>query len=162
MKFKFLTVFIFTFFASITAAQAVEQMALEPAMSSADVYSAESLPLIVSGNEELILKAGTVFSEKARPEGMELPYLISNPAPIKYPRWALRQGWQGDISIAVEITPEGNVGRTKVMKSTGYSVLDEAATKAVHTWKFHPAMKNGQAVVTCIQIPVRFQIKNQE
>lgn len=159
MKAK-IALLIMTFFLTASSAYAVEKMAVETVLPSTEAAQ-EMMPLLVTGQDELILKPGTVFSEGGRREGMELPYLISNPAPIQYPRWALRQGWQGDFSIAIEITKDGNVGRYKVMKSTGHSVLDEAATKAVQSWKFHPAMKNGGAIVTCIQIPVRFQINEE-
>ena len=89
---------------------------------------------------------------------MDPPFLVSTPKPISYPQWALRQGWEGRLSIAVEVLKDGHVGRMQVMQSTGYRLLDEAATKAVRTWKFHPAMKNGQAIVECVQIPVTFKI----
>ena len=161
MRAKLVSVFMLTLFVTFSSAYAVEQLALEPVLSKSDARSTQDFPWVVSGNEELLLKAGTVFTDGGNYEGMALPYLISNPAPIKYPRWALQQGWQGDFSIAIEINKDGSVGRYKVMRSTGHKSLDEAATAAVKTWRFHPAMKDGQSVVTCIQIPVRFQI-NQE
>lgn len=156
-----LAILFMTLLMTASSVYAVEQIAVEPVLTQAQTYS-ENLPLLVTGQDELILKPGTLFSEGGHHEGTQLPYLISNPVPIKYPRWALRQGWQGDISIAIEIKKDGTVGRTKVMKSTGHNILDETATKAVQSWKFHPAMKNGEIIVTCIQIPVRFQIHNQE
>ena len=162
MKAKSAILIMTTFFLTASSAYAVEQLAVETALNQAEMHSEKMLPLLVTGQDELILKPGTVFSEGGHHEGTELPYLISNPEPVKYPRWALRQGWQGDLSIAIEITKDGNVGRYKVMHSTGHAILDETATHAVHGWKFHPAMKNGEAIVTCIQIPVRFQINNQE
>ena len=106
-----------------------------------------------------LAKVGSVFTEGGHYEKMSLPYLLSNPAPIPYPRWAVRQGWEGRFDIAMEILKDGSVGRTKVMRSTGYNLLDQAAVKSVKLWKFHPAMENGQPAVTCIQMPVLFQIE---
>lgn len=113
----------------------------------------------------LVLPAGHVigspaelFTEGSHGENVVMPHLLSNPDPIVYPRWAVRQGWEGQINIAIEILTDGTVGRTKIMQSTGYRMLDDAAHKAVKSWRFQPAMENGKAVVTCIQIPVRFQL----
>ncbi len=161
MKFKFLSVMIFTFFLSASMAQAVEQVAVEPALSQ-EMRSSDTFRAVVTGDGKLILKPGTVFTEGGNYAGMQLPYLISHPKPINYPRWAIRQGWQGDFNIAIEVLKTGKVGRYKVMKSTGHTVLDQAATEAVQSWTFYPAVKNGQFVVTCIQIPVRFQLDSQE
>ena len=61
--------------------------------------------------------------------------------------------------IAVEILTDGSVGRFYVMQSTGHHSLDEAATQAVKSWKFHPAMRNGKPVVECIQVPVVFKLQ---
>lgn len=112
----------------------------------------------VTGNGKLIAKAGAVFTEGGDYRGIDLPYLTSIPQPIIYPRWALRQGWEGRFSIAIEVLKSGRVGRYKVMQSTGHRILDEAATAAVRTWKFQPAIKNGQPIVECVQIPVTFKI----
>lgn len=141
-----------------STAHAVETMNVEPAMASAKSSSADIFGAVVTGDGQLVLNPGPVFTEGGDYEGTEMPYLVSHPKSIKYPRWALRQGWQGEFAIAIEILTNGKVGRYKVMKSTGYEILDEAATEAVKGWTFHPAMKNGKAVLTCIQIPVRFQI----
>lgn len=103
-------------------------------------------------------RAGQIFSAGFHPAGFALPSLKEDPAPIRYPRWAVREGWQGTFSIAVEILTTGEVGRWKVMQSTGYSLLDEAATRAVQTWKFHPATQDGRPIVMCVQIPIDFEI----
>ena len=158
MKFKYIPAFIMVLFLASSAASAVEPIAVEPAVQSSASQSSEIFRAVVTGNDQLILNPGAVFTKGGSYEGTQLPYLISNPKPIPYPRWALRQGWQGDLEIALEILKDGHVGRYKVMKSTGHKVLDEAAVEAIHTWRFHPAMKNGKIILTCIQVPVKFQI----
>ena len=112
--------------------------------------------VIVTANGKLIVKPGEVFTEGD--DADVLPYLISNPKPISYPKWAVTQNWQGKIVIAVEVLTDGSVGLYQVMRSTGYQMLDEAAVQAVQSWKFHPALKEGQPIRTCIQIPVIFQL----
>lgn len=162
MKLKSLSVLVLALSLVTSAGYAMERLSVEPALTPSETVSSDAFRAIVTGDGKLLMKPGAVFSDGGKHEGMELPYLLSNPKPINYPRWALRQGWQGDFSIAVEILTDGRTGRYKVMQSTGYEILDEAATEAVKTWVFHPAMKDGQPVVTCIQIPVRFQIDHKE
>ena len=113
----------------------------------------------VTPEGQLISKPGEVFTKGGHYEGMKLPYLLGNPAPIRYPRWAVRQGWEGAFVIAIEVRKDGSVGRYKVMKSTGHKRLDEAAIAGIKEWKFHPAVKNGKIVVTCVELPVMFQLQ---
>ena len=122
---------------------------------------ADSFRVVVTKNNKLITKPGPVFSEGDDQEGMSLPYLLSNPKPISYPQWAIHNGWQGECTIAVEILTDGTVGRFYVMRSTGHQTLDNEAVKALKTWKFHPAMKEGKPFLTCIQIPITFQLQDE-
>jgi protein TonB len=148
------------FFVVFSAAQAQESAVLKPASDSFAEQSPFLLPfsLTVTSNGELVPEPGPVFTEGGDYEGISFPYLLSEPEPIPYPRWAVDQGWQGKVVIAVEILLDGTVGRTQIMQSTGYSLLDETADKALKTWRFHPATKDGQPVLQCFEIPIRFRI----
>ena len=132
--------------------------ALSKSLSDADSLS-NHFGLTVTSDGKLIPKPGPVFTVGDEP-GVLLPYLFSNPKPIAYPRWAIRQGWEGKLVLAVEILPNGSVGRTQVMQSSGYRLLDKTADKAIQKWKFHPATKDGKPVLTCIQIPVVFKLED--
>ncbi len=132
----------------------VEALPLSPERSHSGHFE-----VTITADGKTLPKPGPVFTEDAE-EGMALPYLLSAPRPISYPRWAVRQGWEGTFVIAIEVLPTGAVGRWKVMESTGHSLLDEAAIKAVREWRFHPATEQGKAVVSCIQIPVRFKLQD--
>lgn len=157
---KILSALVLFSFLVLPTGYAVEQFSADPLLTqSADPFL-NYFQAVITESGDLVLKPGPVFTEGGDYEGMQLPYLKSYSKMISYPRWALRQGWQGDFSIAVEILKNGKVGRYSVTHSTGHKVLDKAATEAVRTWRFHPAMKDGQAIVTCIQIPVRFLIQD--
>lgn len=146
----------------LAPAYAIDKMTVEPAAGGALLQQEQQFAgIVISGNGEIQAKPGMVFSEGNRDSGTVLPYLISHPKPLVYPRWAVRQGWTGKLVIAIEIKVDGTVGRTKVMQSSGHKMLDEAGDKAVKTWLFHPAMKNGQPFVTCIQIPILFQLDHE-
>lgn len=155
---KWIFIFLTTFVHAVSAAEgaAVQNAAIPKAQENS---SAIPFSVTIGQNDKLAVKPGQVFTEAGDYRGITLPYLISQPQPISYPRWAIRQGWQGRFVIAIEVLKDGRVGRYKVMKSTGRRILDKAATDAVRSWKFQPAVKNGKWVVTCIEIPVTFELR---
>lgn len=155
MKTRILTAFIFSIF--ITSAYAADK-AMEILPAPAATTQDSAFAFTVTGSGKLIPQAGATFTQGGNYEGKQLPYLVTTPQPVSYPRWAIRQGWEGRVSIAVEVKTDGSVGKMKVMQSSGHRILDEAASHAVSTWKFHPAMKNGQAIRDCVQIPVTFRL----
>jgi TonB family protein len=111
---------------------------------------------------ELLSKPGSVFPGDDGPGGgLSLPVLDAMAKPITYPGWARRKGLEGLLVVALEILENGSVGRWKIMRSTGEEALDQAAEKAFLTWKFQPSIKNGRPVKTCIQVPIRFELKKE-
>ena len=119
-----------------------------------------SFEVSVSPGKWTQAKVGQLFTTGYHPNGFSLPTLKENPIPIRYPRWAVQEGWEGTFVIAVEVLKSGEVGRWSILQSTGYSLLDETATKTIRQWHFHPGIENGQAVVMCIQVPVRFELRD--
>ena len=119
-----------------------------------------SFEVSVSPGKWTQANVGRLFTTGYHPSNFSLPVLKENPIPIRYPRWAVQEGWQGTLVIAIEVLKSGEVGRWKVMQSTGYSLLDQAATGAIRKWHFHPAMENGKSIVSCIQIPIDFQLRD--
>ena len=121
----------------------------------------DSFSVVVTSDGKLTVKPGEVFTEGQEASGTQLPYLVSKPKSIQYPKAAIDQGWQGKIVIAVEILADGSFGQYQVMHSTGHQILDEAAVQTLQSWKFHPAVQAGKAFRTCIQIPVTFQLQSE-
>jgi protein TonB len=87
----------------------------------------------------------------------ELPWIISSPAP-EYPREARRKGWIGRVGVHVLISDKGTVQQAEVLSSSGHGELDDAALKALRRWIFHPAQKEGRAVVAWVVVPVLFRL----
>jgi len=44
-----------------------------------------------------------------------------------YPPLARRHGWQGHVELAVELSAEGRVQQLRVLRSSGYTLLDDDA-----------------------------------
>lgn len=62
----------------------------------------------------------------------------SYPEP-NYPLTAMRNQYQGTVTIEIMVDPSGAITDAKVFKSSGYSVLDDAALNVVkNRWRFPP------------------------
>jgi protein TonB len=48
-----------------------------------------------------------------------------------YPRMAMRRGWQGEVILAFHLQADGTIVNARIAQSSGYSVLDRAALKAL-------------------------------
>ena len=86
------------------------------------------------------------------------PLYRLNPAP-EYPLIGRKRGYQGTVILEVLVTQEGRVGDLRVVASSGYSVLDQAALASVRTWIFEPGMKAGKTVDMWVKVPVRFRLE---
>lgn len=86
------------------------------------------------------------------------PMYRSNPSP-KYPRIAIIRGYQGNVLLDVLVNKDGKVHDLKIFKSSGYSLLDRAATSSVKHWLFEPGMIGEEKVNMWVRVPIRFELK---
>lgn len=86
------------------------------------------------------------------------PLYRRNPAP-GYPMIGRKRGYQGTVILEVLVNREGRVGDLRVVASSGYSVLDQAALASVKTWIFEPGMRAGKKVDMWVKVPVRFRLE---
>lgn len=82
---------------------------------------------------------------------------LNNPAPA-YPDPARRRGIQGKAMIQVEVTADGQPRDVIIARSSGSSLLDEAALNAVKRWRFIPAKRGGETVEAKVLVPVEFKL----
>ena len=61
--------------------------------------------------------------------------------------------------IEVMVSREGKVLKLRVNESSGREVLDDAALKAVSSWRFEPGHRGSRKVDMQVLVPVRFSIK---
>jgi TonB family protein len=103
-----------------------------------------SFQVLVSGNESPVKEA---VNEKKQKKGELDPgeirgvlsrqarELARNRGPV-YPRLALLHSQEGVCVIELEVRSDGKVRKARVLTSSGYSVLDEAAREAALSWRF--------------------------
>jgi TonB family protein len=64
---------------------------------------------------------------------------------------------EGETSLNIYINKDGKVEQALITQSSGYLILDEAASKwAVENWRFIPCKKNNQEPVAC-WYPVKYR-----
>ncbi len=76
-----------------------------------------------------------------------------------YPALSRRLGEEGKLMLQVELDESGRISKAKVVESSGYPRLDNAALSAVKTWRCRPAMRNGQPVLAVALQPFNFVIE---
>jgi TonB family protein len=96
-------------------------------------------------------------SDAASPisSGVEPPTVLEQQQPA-YPLSAADSGARGDVAVNVEIDTDGNV--TGVALAHGVEPrLDRAAIEAASHWRFRPALRDGVAVPSRVQLLFHFE-----
>lgn len=82
---------------------------------------------------------------------------LNNPAP-SYPMIAKKRGIQGKVLLDVVVKTDGTPMKVAISRSSGSSILDEAALEAVRQWRFVPAHRKGEVVQATVLVPVEFKM----
>jgi len=72
-----------------------------------------------------------------------------------YPQQAIAARLEGPVTLRATITPEGTVGKVKVVK--GHPLLAQAAMEAVRQWRYTPYQLNGEPTSVDAEIVVNFK-----
>lgn len=78
--------------------------------------------------------------------------------PLKYPKSALREGLEGEVTLDCVVQTSGKVTGCTVLSGLSPS-LDKAAIKGVQKWRFKPARIKGEVKAVYLTISVNFTIK---
>lgn len=76
-----------------------------------------------------------------------------------YPAISRRMGEEGKLVLKVELDETGRIEDARVVDSSGYSRLDNAALEAVRSWQCRPSMRNGQPVRAVALQPFNFVLQ---
>lgn len=91
--------------------------------------------------------------------GNELSLACPERSAPRYPASAKRLGQEGRVELRVELDERGDVAEVRVVRSSGFDRLDEAAVAAVKTWHCHPAKRDGLAVRSTALQPFNFTLQ---
>ncbi len=160
-----------------TVALSIDPMAIAPLASTAQIIPSGGVGATSPSGDQLAASpgvstrsgglAGQVVNGMAGDAGAApsvLPVVLAqplyreNPAP-EYPALARRRQLEGTVVLEALVTPEGRVGGLTIHESSGHSLLDEAALKAVKDWRFEPGRRGNAVVAMPVLVPVRFGLR---
>lgn len=79
----------------------------------------------------------------------------------QYPLWARRNNIEGVVVVRFSLTKEGRVQKVELEKSSGHSVLDEAAVEAVLRGDPYPPVPEGVSGGELVgKVPIRFSLQS--
>jgi protein TonB len=120
-----------------------------PSLTQAPAFtSAAEVAPVVSGSTGASL--GTPDGEARLGEGVTLVY----------PAMSVRLGESGIVTVSVEVSATGQATGAKIIRSSGFSRLDQAALEVLSKAPFAPATKNGESIQSRKEITVNFQLNN--
>jgi TonB family protein len=87
---------------------------------------------------------------------------VTAPKPVYHPNAeytdkARKKKIQGSVVVSIVVTDEGTVRDAQIVSGLEKD-LDKQALKAVSTWKFEPATKDGKPVAVRIRVEVDFRL----
>jgi TonB family protein len=92
------------------------------------------------------------------PPGSEMsPRFVHQPKP-DYPLLARQQGWEGTVTLQLELLADGTIGEVEIAMSSGYPLLDTAAREAAKTWTHEPAAHQGVPGTREVTLQVHFAL----
>ncbi|MCG9682110.1 energy transducer TonB [Vibrio sp. Isolate23] len=86
------------------------------------------------------------------------PSFLSKPTRPVYPRLAQKRKLEGVAMYEVWLDENGDQVRQILISSSGATILDNSALKAIKKWKFSPHIVNGQKMAHRVRLPVRFKL----
>ena len=91
--------------------------------------------------------------------GASRPLQLLSGADLVYPDQARAAGVEGVVRIRYDVTVEGRVVNAQVDAADPVGVFDEAALALVRSWRFRPAVEDGELVAAPARVSeVRFQL----
>ena len=111
----------------------------------------------------IVAKAPAAMNAPGRADAIEPPHFnvayLNNPRPA-YPPIARKLGLEGLVVLRVQVSVNGAPEQVAVAQTSGASLLDDAALRAVQGWTFVPARRGDTPVAHVVDVPIRFQLKN--
>jgi protein TonB len=89
------------------------------------------------------------------------PRFRTPPRKAPYPPRAIELGQQGEARVRVHLDASGAIIEILLHRSSGHDSLDKSALATVRTWQFLPAIREGRAVASWVEIPVGFQLNQR-
>jgi protein TonB len=108
----------------------------------------------------LSLALACVASAHAAPQGNRTALLdFASCAKPHYPAADVQASHEGKVTLGFLVNENGKVKDSKVIKSSGFATLDEAARSALAECSFQPAVKKGKVVQEWTKVLYVWELK---
>ncbi|GAA4866275.1 energy transducer TonB [Luteimonas vadosa] len=96
---------------------------------------------------------------RAEATGFTSPPVPIDMPPPSYPPEAMRRRESGTVLLRIEVDAQGRPHSMDIVRASGSRHLDRAALVAARSWRFRPAMRNGEPVSGTVNVPVSFDAR---
>jgi protein TonB len=108
----------------------------------------------------LSLALACTASAHAAPQGSSSARLdFDSCAKPQYPHADVQAAHEGKVTLGFLVNENGKVKDSKVIKSSGFATLDDAARSALAQCSFKPAVKKGKAVQEWTKVQYVWELK---
>jgi periplasmic protein TonB len=90
-----------------------------------------------------------------------IPPVIKVQPRLIYPQAAQENAYSGTIKVYLQISSEGDVEKTTLIKSSGYELLDVDAVNYCRRLKFSPGLRDGKPVISRILWVIKYNLSDQ-
>lgn len=123
-----------------------------PSVEYADTWKVKVKPSALPAISE---DSGTGGKNRAL---VDVPPVAKSAIEPGYPKGALRRGEEGDVTLEIAISEKGEAKDVKIVASSTFRELDEAASSAALASRFTPAMSDGVPVPSRASITISFRL----
>jgi len=139
---------------------APQPLAVQDSSVAPETWAVQAAPpLPLTAVPALVVQA--VPAPPAAPS-LELPSsdadYLQNPKPV-YPAVSKRRGEQGVVVHSVLIGTDGLPVSARLVKSSGFAALDQAALNAVMRWRYSPGKRNGVPTTMSFNVPINWVLE---
>lgn len=137
----------------------------EPVQYQADVETPKQHTDIATHNDTVVAKLETAPATTASALPEHVSSLLHSDLErafalhFYYPRMAIKRGWQGDVKISLRIEADGHLTRVRILNSSGYKLLDNAAIASIDKVEILPsaiALLDGRSLD--LVLPVEYRL----
>ncbi len=90
----------------------------------------------------------------------DLPVPVARSAPA-YPAAARAKGVTGVVTLSIEVDARGGVADVRVLSASPPGTFDDAAVRAVRSWRFQPATYQGTPVAVRVEQTLKFDLERK-
>lgn len=80
--------------------------------------------------------------------------------PFMYPLRAKRQGIEGWVKVALQVSSDGEVKAVDVLNAEPEGVFEQSVTRGIRNWRFSPATVMGERVRARVVTTIRFELED--